>query len=124
MFADVPGGAYVLSLIAANEAGISPQSNPLTMLVSEDCSGLPHGPTDVRSWTIGTTVLVSWSPPVVGAAATGYTVSASGAYEGSFATARRTLSSPAAPGSYILRVAATNPCGAGPSAPAITIDVR
>ena len=122
-YAGVPPGTYTLSVAASNAIGVSPFSNPVTLAFPAPCSGVPGMPVNFQAWRIGTTIVVSWNPPTSGPAVTNYTVQVSGAYVGSFSTSGRTLSGVAAPGSYGLRVAAGNACGAGPPTPVQTVVV-
>jgi hypothetical protein len=116
--AGVPPGTYTVSAIAANDSGVSPPSTAVTLTFPGACSGVPEAPVNFQAWKVGSIVFVSWSPPPTGPAVRGYTVRVGGAYVGSFTTAGRTLRGAAAPGSYQLSVAASNPCGTGMATPA------
>jgi len=122
-FALVPPGVYTLSVVASNAYGVSPPSNTVTLTFPDLCSGVPQAPLAFQAWLVGTTIVVSWSPPVSGPAVTGYTVQVTGAYAGHFTTTARTQSGVAAPGRYTLNVKATNPCGTGPPTPEQTVVV-
>src|SRR5690606_8796248 len=65
-FAGVPPGTYTLRLRAANGAGASAPSNPVTLTFPSACSGVPHAPTDVLPYRMGQTGIVIWNPPVTG----------------------------------------------------------
>ena len=67
----------------------------------------------------GRTIVVLWDPPVAGAAPTGYVVNVTGSFTGSVAAAGRQLSGTVGPGTYVLAVAATNPCGTSAASPAL-----
>jgi hypothetical protein len=66
---------------------------------------------------VGSTIFLSWSPPVTGPAVTSYTVIVGGAFVGSFPIVGRAISGTVGPGTYVLSVSATNACGAGPATP-------
>lgn len=112
-YPNVPAGTYTIAVVAANAAGVSPPSNAVTLAFPGPCSGSPHAPTGVRAWRDGSIVSLSWTPPSDGPAVNHYVVRVSGAYIGSFTTTGRALSGAAAPGTYILDVAAANACGTG-----------
>ena len=63
------------------------------------------------AYRVGRTIFVPWDPPAAGAAPTGYVVNVTGSFTGSVPTGGRQLSGTVGPGTYILTVAATNPCG-------------
>ena len=80
----------------------------------------PGTPTGLTAAVSGGSVTLRWNAPTTGGAPTGYVLfvgSASGASNlGSFALgAVTTLTSPAPPGQYFVRVVATNACGAATS---------
>ena len=117
----MPGGTYTFSVSAANAAGGSAASNPVTLTFSGACSGAPLSPTGFLAYTIGNTIFVVWDAAASGPAPTGYTLNVSGAFVGSFPTTSRTLSGAAGPGSYGLSVLATNACGSSPATPVQTL---
>lgn len=61
----------------------------------------------------GTTLSVSWLPPAGGPAATGYALIVTGAFTGTVPVPVRAVGGSVPPGSYTIRVAATNSCGTG-----------
>jgi hypothetical protein len=117
----VPPGTYTLSVVAANANGISLPSNPVTLSFPGACSGAPEVPASFQALKAGSTILVSWSPPASGPAATSYIVRVSGAYSDSFTTTARMLSSVAGPGTYTLAVQASNACGTSSTTPTQTV---
>jgi hypothetical protein len=121
--ANVPSGTYTLRVSASNASGASSPSNAVTLHFPEPCTGVPLAPTNLQTWTVGTVVFVAWSPPASGPAVTGYTVGVGGAHTGSFATAARTLSGAAVPGTYVLSLTGNNACGTGPATPPQTVIV-
>jgi hypothetical protein len=60
---------------------------------------------------------------VSGPAVTGYVLLVEGALSATLSTQGRSLTGAVGPGTYTLRVAATNPCGTGASTLPVTIDV-
>jgi hypothetical protein len=120
-YPNVPPGTYTFSVSASNAGGMSGPSNSVTLSFPSPCTGVPGAPSSLQAWTTRRTIFLAWGAPVSGAAVTGYTVHVSGAFAGSFATTGRTLSGVAAPGSYILSVVATNPCGTSPATPTQTV---
>ena len=110
-FAGVPAGTYTLSLRAVNAAGTSASSNAVTLTFPGACSGPPLTPANFLAFRNGNTIFVIWDPAATGPAPTGYVLSVTGAFAGSFATTARTLSGTVGSGTYGLRVAATNACG-------------
>jgi hypothetical protein len=111
--AGVPPGTYTLRVRAFNDTGSSAPSNAVTLTFPGACS-VPLPPDNFLAYAVGNTITVLWDPSASGAAATGYVVHVSGAYAGGFPTAGRSLSGTVIPGTYGLRVSATNPCGSSP----------
>jgi hypothetical protein len=122
-FNGMPGGTYTFSVSAANAAGASGASNPVTLTFPGACSGAPLSPTGFLAYTIGNTIFVVWDSAASGPAPTGYTLNVSGAFVSSFPTTSRTLSGTAGPGSYGLSVLATNACGSSPATPVQTVSI-
>jgi hypothetical protein len=110
-FAGVPDGTYTLALRAQNAGGSSPSSNAVTLTFPGPCSGPPLTPTNLLAYRVGNTVFVDWAPAASGPAPTGYRLDVTGSFAGSYATPARAMSGTVGPGSYTLRVVATNPCG-------------
>jgi hypothetical protein len=119
--AGVPAGTYSVTVRAANASGVSAPSNAVTLTFPSPCSGAPSMPTSFQAWKQGATIFVAWAPPAGGPAVTGYSVLVSGTYSGSVPTTGRSLSGAVGPGTYVLSVAASNPCGTGPATPAETV---
>ena len=122
-FAGVPSGTYTLSLRAVNTVGSSPPSTPVTLTFPSGCGAVPQPPVNFVAFKDGATIRLVWDPPASGEAPTGYVVHVSGSAAGSFATAARTMSGTVGAGTYILSVAATNPCGASTATPTQTVVV-
>jgi hypothetical protein len=123
-FDGVPQGTYLLRLRAANAAGTSAASNAVTVTLPGTCSGAPRAPTNVLSYTVGHTLVLSWDPPAAGPAPTGYLVDVGGALTAHFATTARVVSAVVTPGSYRLGVVTTNACGSSAPEPAQVVSVR
>ena len=116
-FNGVPPGTYTLSLRAVNASGVSPPSAGITLAFPGPCSGPPLTPIAAASVN-GNLATVSWSLPAAGPAPTAFAVSVTGAFTGTFSTTGRSLSGTVGPGSYTIRVTASNPCGqSAPTAP-------
>jgi hypothetical protein len=120
---NVPPGTYTLALRAANGAGVSPASNAVTLTFPGACTGAPSAPVGLLAARSGNVLTVIWEPPASGAAPTGYALVVSGGLNGVFTTAGRALAGTVPSGNYTLQVYAFNPCGNGPVAPPITVDV-
>ena len=116
-FAGVPPGTYTLSLRAANPAGTSGPSNPVTLTFPGACSGVPLTPANFLASKKGNVITVVWDPAAGGPAPTAFVLNVSGAFVGSFPTTLRSLSGTVGAGSYTLSVYATNACGT--SAPTV-----
>ena len=74
-------------------------------------------PDKFLAYKIGSTVFVRWDPPLSGPAPTEYVLQISGSFTGSVVTTGRSLSGVAGPGTYGLRVRATNACGSSDLTP-------
>ncbi|MCC7124337.1 MAG: cadherin-like domain-containing protein, partial [Acidobacteria bacterium] len=121
-FAGVPPGTYTLALRAANAAGVSAASAPITLTFPTACSGLPAAPSNFVFYRTGNVANVIWDPPTNGAAATAYVLNVSGMFNGQLPVGgSRSLSTPVAPGSYTVSVIAVNACGASVPTAAQTV---
>ncbi|MFN2447583.1 MAG: proprotein convertase P-domain-containing protein [Vicinamibacterales bacterium] len=121
-FTGVPGGTYTVSLRAVNATGSSTPSNSLTLTIpAAGCTGTPGTPTNFLAYKIGNTIYVVWDPAASGPASTGFVLTVTGSFAGSFPTTNRTLSGAVGPGSYGLSVVARNPCGSSAATPVQTV---
>ena len=103
---------------AVNASGSSAASNPVTLQFPGACSGAPLPPADFTSSVSGNIVSLGWQPAADGPAPTGYVLNVTGAFVGSVPVAVRGLAAAVAPGTYVVAVVATNPCGSSaPTAP-------
>jgi hypothetical protein len=123
-FASVPPGNYTFSVRAANAAGSSGASNPVTLTFPTTCSGSPQMPINFVVTTLGNRASVNWTSAARGAAPTRYDVNVTGTYTDRFPTTARTLSGVIGPGTYSLSVRAVNPCGNSGFTAAQTITIR
>lgn len=118
----VPTGTYTLSLRAANNAGSSGPSNAVTLTFPGACS-VPAAPTGLVATRTGNVISVSWNLPATGPPPTSYVLSIQGAFNGELSVSARSLSGQVPAGTYILSVAAVNPCGRGAATPTTTVVV-
>ena len=118
--ATAPTGTYYVRVNAVNASGESAPSNEQTVIVAPTCAapGAPQGFTAAAS---GTTVSVSWQPPVSGGPPAAYILEAGSTPTtsnlGQITVSGLTFTASAPPATYYLRVRATNACGPGPASP-------
>lgn len=126
--AAVPYGSYFVRVQATNICGVSAPSNEQLLTVTP-CTSAPSAPTGLTSSVANRVVTLQWAAPASGPAPVGYTLrvgSAPGLSDiliyptGSAATA---LAAAAPPGTYHVRVVATNACGASAESNAIVVSV-
>ena len=122
--AGVPPGTYTLSVVATNASGASAPSNAVTVTFPNPCTGVSQPPTNFVAYAEGRTLFVRWDLPANGPAPTAYVLNATGTYVASVSTPLKALSGPVPPGTYILSVAAANPCGQSLPTAAQTVVVR
>lgn len=121
-FPGVPAGTYTFALRAANGAGVSAPSNPVTLTFPGACSGPPAAPTRLLAYARGAGVGVLWDPPPAGPAPERYDLHVSGSFTGTLPMGlTRTLNAPAPSGVYAFTITASNACGT--SAPTATATV-
>jgi YVTN family beta-propeller protein len=120
-----PSGAFFVRVHAALGGSRSAASNEVPLLVNlgAACGSPPPAPVNLQVSRSGNLVTASWGKGSGESPATGYVLSVSGSFTGSFTTASLSLSGTAGPGTYNLSVAATNACGAsgGTSIVSVTI---
>lgn len=73
---NVPAATYYVRVRAKNAAGVSAPSNEVVVLVIPPCTSPPVAPTNLRSTVTGSTVFLTWTPPVGGCAPTSYVIQA------------------------------------------------
>jgi subtilisin-like proprotein convertase family protein len=122
-FQGVPGGTYTMSLRASNAGGFSASSNAITLTFPGPCSGPPLTPINFLAYNVGSTVNLIWDPAVTGPAPTEFVLIVSGSFVGNVPTTSRVVSAPAPPGSYGVRVVATNDCGGSAPTPMQVVTV-
>ena len=112
-FAGVPTGTYTFAVRAANSAGTSPASSPVTLAFPSACPGPPQAPTGFAVTRAGSQLSVSWDPPSAGPAVSSYVLRVTGALNLALPLGARSISGAVPPGIYNLSVLAVNPCGSG-----------
>lgn len=119
----VPPGTYTLRVRNTNAAGPSPPSNAVTVSVPSSCSGAPRPITALTAYALGGRLSIAWDYGAGGPAATSYVLTASGPVGGSVAVPVRTLDAVVPPGTYALRVTASNACGTSAASAPVTVTV-
>ena len=118
----VPAGVYTLSLRAANAAGTSASSNPVTLTFPGGCSGAPLPPADFLAFDGGGNMLsLAWDAAAAGAAPSGFVLAVTGSFMGSVPVSGRRLNAAVPSGAYGLRLQAVNACGASAFSPVQTV---
>lgn len=115
-----PPGTYFVRVLGVNAVGVGPASNEVIVTVGGGggCS-VPGAPTGLVATPTATSVTITWIAATTGGAPTGYIIdvgSAAGATNlGSFPLPNATtLTAPAPPGQYFVRIRAINACGSSP----------
>lgn len=113
----VPYGQYFTRVHATNVCGVGPPSAEVLLNV-QPCTAAPSAPTGLAGNVVGRMVGLGWAAPAAGPLPTGYTLQV-GSNTGlsnilvyPTGTTATSLGAPAPPGTYYVRVAATNACGA------------
>jgi hypothetical protein len=121
-----PPGVYYTRVRAQNDCGVSTPSNEV--VVQLGCQGPPGAPTGLSSTVNGSFVTLNWAagagpPPSSYTIEVGFT---SGATNMAFNTgnAATSLGTPAAPGTYYVRVRGVNACGPSAASNQVTIIVN
>jgi hypothetical protein len=122
-FDGVPAGTYTFTLTASNAAGVGSPSNAVTLTFPGSCSGPPGVPTYVAVQKSGSSLTLTWHPPIAGTAVTHYVIHVSGALTGSVPTVSRSMGGTVGPGTYSLSVVAANECGTSAPSEVITVTV-
>ena len=122
-FDGVPPGTYTFRLRAVNRFGTGAASAPVTLTFPSACTGVPNPVVAFVAHAIGNTVYIKWRTPATGVAPTGYLLSVSGAFTGTFPVTGHELSGAVGAGSYTLSMVATNACGTSAAVPAQTVTV-
>lgn len=129
-FGAVPNGVYYLRVRAGNAEGLSAPSADVMVSVpgGETCPSPPPPPGGPAASVVGATVTLTWLPPSGGCAASGYIVHAGSAPGLSDLAAfnvgsATSLSVSAPPGTYFVRVVATNAFGGSPPSDEVIVNV-
>lgn len=128
---NVPMGVYYVHILAMNADGTSVPSNEVIASVpggTGGCTTRPEMPTDFSATVAAGEVTLSWTPPSTGCAPTGYVIQAGSATGLSDlailnVTNMSTLSVMAPPGTYFVRVIATNAFGGSTPSAEIVVTV-
>jgi beta-lactamase superfamily II metal-dependent hydrolase len=116
--ATAPPGTYFVTVTAQNAFGTSAPSNEAIVTIGPSCT-LPGAPATFNVGSSGSTATLSWTPPTSGGPPAGYVLEAGSAPGladlASLPLGGLSFSSPAAPGTYFVRVKAQNACGVGPA---------
>ena len=122
-----PPGTYFIRVRATGGCGSSPPTNEVMLTVAGPT--LPSAPTNLQATVSGSTVTLSWQPPVTGAPITTYILEVGQ----SLATPTNLLvaalgpglsfSANAPSGTYFVRMRAQNGAGVGPPGDQITVVV-
>lgn len=122
----VPAGTYYLRLVAVGPAGASSATPEVAVAIPGTCTP-PQTVANFRRGGTGSNVILEWDLPLAGAAPTAFRIeagSASGLANLAILTmTTRILQASAPPGTYFIRVYATNACGSSATAPELTIVV-
>ena len=127
-FSGVPNATYTFSVRAVNRTGSSGSSNAVTLTFDDaltTCSGVPSMPVNVTSAVNGQFVALSWQAAASGRPATGYRVLVTaGGRTDTYSVADRVISGTIPPGTYSIRIQATNQCGVSAATAARQLIVR
>lgn len=121
-FSGVPPGTYSFAVRAANSAGTSSPSAPVTLTFPGTCA-TPQPPANLQVTRGGNQLAVTWEPPANGAAVGSYVLNVSGPMSLAIPLATRSIGGAVPPGTYSFTVRAVNACGQGAvsAAQAVTV---
>ena len=136
--ATAANGTYALRLVAMNACGESAWGAEAVLTVGPAAGGgssageagasqIPGAPTGLTHQVVGTTVILTWTPPSTGGAATRYVLEAMTAAGpvavdlGGAATTFTHANTPS--GEYVITVRAGNAAGLGPASASVTVVV-
>lgn len=125
--ASVPYGRYYTRLRSTNVCGVSPPSTEVILDV-RPCTATPGAPTGLVFNVANRVVGMAWTAPA-GTPPTGYSLVVGSVPGGSdllvypTGTTATSIAAPAPPGTYYVRVVATNACGASLASNEITVVV-
>jgi photosystem II stability/assembly factor-like uncharacterized protein len=118
----VPPGTYTVFVRANNASGGTTSPSSVRFTVPGTCTP-PGTPAAFTTTKTGNRIDLSWALPTRGAAPTGFVVNVTGTFTASFPVAGRGLGGNVGPGTYIISVVATNPCGSSPPTAPRTVTV-
>lgn len=119
----MPPGTYTFAVRAANAAGTSAPSTPVTLTFPGGCSGAPNTPTQLAAGRSGSTLSIGWDLPAAGPAPTSYVLQVRGAIDLDAPLTQRLVSGGVPPGTYNLSVVAVNACGTSAPTPVQSVTV-
>jgi hypothetical protein len=127
----VAPGTYFVRILAANNAGIGPASNEVSLIVlgSAPCTAAPSAPSNLVSIVSGSTVTLGWSPSTSGPAVSYVIEAGSAAGLANLASADTGNANGAATftgvgrGTYFVRVRGKNTCGVGSASNEVVVTV-
>lgn len=129
--AAAPAGTFFVRLRSSSATAVSAPSNEVTFTIGGTGGGqIPGAPTGLQASASGSTVTVTWTAPASGGAPTGYILEAgSGPGQSDIANApvgpaTVFITGGVPPGTYYLRVRATNTAGTGPASNEFVLIVR
>ncbi len=113
----VPPGTYYVRIRAVSAGGVGPASDEVELVVGPGtCAARPEAPTDLEAAVNGGTVTITWNESVT-PGVTAYRIVANPFGAGAFFTTlvpagTTTVTAPAPPGVFVVRVRAVSACGA------------
>jgi hypothetical protein len=130
-------GLYALHLVATNGCGTSAWGADTVLIVGSAPGGastggaataqIPGAPSGLTQQVAGSTVILTWTPPATGGAATRYVLeamTAAGPVAVDLGATSTTFTHPNTPsGQYVITVRAGNAAGLGPASAAVTVVV-
>jgi uncharacterized protein YkwD len=125
-----PNGTFVLTATASNASGTSPESSAVTVTVPQAATQPPGMPSNLAATVTGTTANFTWTAPASGGLVESYVLVAglTAAFGAPIATLPLGPSASASvqnvpPGTYYVRVLATNALGASAPSNEITVTI-
>lgn len=122
-YPSMPPGTYTFAVRAANAAGASAASAPVTLTFPGGCSGAPNAPARLVWGRTATTLTIGWDLPASGPAPTSYVLQVRGAIDADVPLTQRLIGGSVPAGTYNLSVVAVNACGASAPTPVQSVTV-
>ncbi|HKB10308.1 MAG TPA: fibronectin type III domain-containing protein [Vicinamibacterales bacterium] len=128
---NVAPGTYFVRVLAANNAGVGPASNEVTIIVlgTAACTAAPSAPSNLVAIVNGSTVTLGWSPSSTGPASSYVIEAGSASGLANLATADTGTTNGSATftgvgrGTYFVRVRGKNSCGTSAASNEIVVTV-